>query len=334
MIPSPSRNHRTPLNGTGSATSPSRFTPRPARSNVEARGFGPSILNHTTSIELNGTLSTQRDRHSLNTVKERQLQQPKLSSRASALLDKDDKNISDGALKIKAKRSFRDLFHKRDGKEMIKPPWDNSPKRSSITMTGSAIAKRLRNAANLSKTISHKEAVFYQEQDQVYESMPKVLPLIPKTRSGAHASRPGLAALEVEIPSATNMESSHIIGNIIDRVRALPQVSPDRLRGLEVAEVCQTLYNHSQIMIEISLMFSAKAMLNAMETVKAAKIAAEMTKKYAKDTELHMHTAHLQVNRLLKLVESDFDGDGDIMRMIRELMRVLGLVSEEAMAAS
>lgn len=87
-------------------------------------------------------------------------------------------------------------------------------------------------------------------------------------------------------------------------------------------------------MIEISLMFSAKAMLNAIETVKAAKIAAEMTKKYARDTELHMHTAHLQVNRLLKLVESDFDGDGEIMRMIRELMRGLGLVSEEAMATS
>jgi hypothetical protein len=314
----------------GSATSPSG----PARLNVKARGFDPSILNPTMSTKLDRTPSSRHDRRSPNAFKEKHLQQPKSSSRASALLGKHDKNISEEAAKIKAKRSFRNLFHKRDDKATLKSPRDNSSKRSSITMTGSTIAKRIRNSANFSKTTLYKEAAPYHEHTQAHERVPKVPTLMPQTPGDACALPPGVATPKVEAPSATNLESSHIIGNIIDRVRALPQDSPDRLRGLEIAEVCQTLHNHCQVMIEISLMFSTKAMLNAIETVKAAKIAAELTKKYARDTELHMHTAHLQVNRLVKLVESDFDGDGEIMCMIRELMRVWGLVSEEDMAAS
>jgi hypothetical protein len=336
LIPSASRYHRTSPYGTTSAMSTSGFTPRPAQLNVEARGSGPSKRKPTVSAELCRAPSAQQDRRSPNALKERELQQLKPGSTPSAQIGKDGKNSSEGAATVKAKRSFRNPFHKRELKETSKVPRENSSSRSSITTTGRTIAKRFRDSANFSKTTLHKEEFQYKPEDEP-EHMHNAPASVPQTPGNTCAQLQKVAtptSPQVEDPSAINLEFSHVIDNIIGRVRALPQGSPDRLRGLEIAEVRHTLRNHSQVMVEVRLTFVTKVMLNAIETAKEAGIAAEKAKLYARNCELYVHTTNLQVNRLIKLVESDFDGNGEIVQGIRELMKVLGLMSDEAAPAS
>ncbi|KAF2798417.1 hypothetical protein K505DRAFT_414359 [Melanomma pulvis-pyrius CBS 109.77] len=308
MKPSACRDNRIPLIGTSSPSSQPGFTPRSTGSHAGGRGFGPSRLRHTESTEMERNSPAMEDR----IHRERHVQQSRPSTTPSKLLNKDEKTASEGAAKIKAKRSFRNFFYKRDAKGAVSSPRDSTGKRSSITMTGSTLAKRLRNSANFSKTTLPKDP----ESKCRPESKPETMSQINNTSTSSitcDVAVPSLnaasSAAPSEVPSATRSEISFVINNIIERVNRSHDTA-DRLRGLEIAE----------------------AVVHTIETVKKAKISSLEAKKHARDAEIHYNTASLELQRIQKLIEPIFDSE--IMHDIKKLVHIMGLEPADASVPS
>jgi hypothetical protein len=144
--------------------------------------------------------------------------------------------------KIKNKRSFREIFHKRETKQKSQPARKPDTKRSSVA--GSALAQRIRNSTNFSKAHLPQipDAKTEAEQDLVTsldhngtlekESSRQATLLTLKLDPPQHHSN---------APPASHCDTATIVNNIIDRVTTMSAESPDRLRGLEIAEVCHFL---------------------------------------------------------------------------------------------
>jgi hypothetical protein len=141
-----------------------------------------------------------------------------------------DVDANDKASKVKAKRSFRDFFHKRDGKRTEKLP-KPADKRSSLTMPVNSLAKRFRHSASLAdapSTASVSKASLVRPTSEIKAPTVGEFAGEGKSSSALGEARP-----------ATCSDPSVIINKIAGSVASLPEHSPDRLRGLEIAEVCK-----------------------------------------------------------------------------------------------
>ncbi|KAJ4322642.1 hypothetical protein N0V94_002295 [Neodidymelliopsis sp. IMI 364377] len=106
-------------------------------------------------------------------------------------------------------------------------------------------------------------------------------------RTTLHALELGPPKHHSNAPPASHRDIVTIVNNIIDRVTTMSEESPDRLRGLEIAE----------------------ALLNTVEYSREARISAETAKKHASDAELNAERAGLEMQRLLELCESELDNE-------------------------
>lgn len=143
---------------------------------------------------------------------------------------------------IKAKRSFRNIFLRRTPKCTPQPAKKHDSKHSSVA--GNTLAQRIRNSTNFSKVSLAKPFAIKQEIEQGSVLRPTDNGTIEQEISRQAA----LSVLESGLPnmaplpaSVTQYDTATVVNNIVDRVTTMGEDSPDRLRGLEIAEVCLTL---------------------------------------------------------------------------------------------
>ena len=225
------------------------------------------------------------------------------------------------AARIKAKRSFRDFFHMRDGKRAVESEAPVESKRSSLTFGGSNLAKRFRHSANFSKPNSNTASV-------TIAVSPRPEPEI-ETRAEDEDGHVHKSEDDAQIPSpATCSDTGVIVNNIVNSVSELPSYSPDRLRGLEIAEVCKTIHIRSIMLEELVLTVRNKqALLNAADAYKQARISAAKAKKHARHAELNAERAGVELERMQTLFEPHFDHE--TMQAIRQLIHCVGAIGGE-----
>jgi hypothetical protein len=165
-----------------------------------------------------------------------------------------EQTAADLTLRIEAKRSFRNIFHRRDPKATPQPVRKPDSKRSSVV--GSALAQRIKNSTNFSKISLARPSETNSEvkQDVVITSG-------SAETSGKETDRQAaLTAIEsdaadapLQIAPTAHYDTATVIHKILDRVTSMGVDSPDRLYGLEVAEVCLTLHTHPAMLYELVL---------------------------------------------------------------------------------
>jgi hypothetical protein len=139
--------------------------------------------------------------------------------------------------KVKVKRSFQEIFRKLEVKRNEKPANLMLSKRASNA--GSTFSQRFKDSTTFSKSNLYKSAELTSETHRDATSEKSEL-------FGEEGSRnAALSALEAgsssparnSCPPSFN-ETATVINNIVDRVTSMEKSSPDRLRGVEIAEVC------------------------------------------------------------------------------------------------
>lgn len=140
--------------------------------------------------------------------------------------------------KVKVKRSFQEIFRKREVKPNAKPVSQAVSKRSSIA--GSTFAQRFKGSTSFSRANLSKspEPVVDAQQStsnkkESFEEAGDRNAALSALEAGSSDSTP-----DVSPPSLT--ETATVINKIVDQVTAMEKSSPDRLRGVEIAEVCGT----------------------------------------------------------------------------------------------
>jgi hypothetical protein len=211
------------------------------------------------------------------------------------------------AKKVKTKRSFRDIFTKRtDNKHVEKLPKISDPK-LSLGANKNSIACRIRNSANFSK-------IHLPKLTDAKTPSPEIK-VDAATMNANNADRQAaLDSLEAgsspPAPANLSHDTATIISRIVDRVNAMPEESPDRLRGLDIAEVCQILHLRELMQKELVLTgYIKQVVLKTIEHSKEAKVSAEKARMHARDAELYADRAHMGLERLLQLCEPGFDGE-------------------------
>jgi len=123
-----------------------------------------------------------------------------------------------------------------------------------------------------------------------------------------------------------------MLHEMIDRIEAQPEDSPERLRHVQIAEVCETLRLRSIMLEELLLTVQTKqCIILAAEYSRNANISALEAKKSARDAELHADRAALEFTRLSRLLEG-VEIDAHSTKFIKSLFNSAGCVGtgEEA----
>ena len=217
---------------------------------------------------------------------------------------KEIKNAKEITAKVKSKRSLRDIFHRKDNKEKV-PPLLTESKRSSLTVAGSSLAKRIRHSTNFSKTNTQKDS----QADNEHHPEPNADDaILSSTDIDKQSSTTHIPTLNMVSEAYSNAVSA--VDSIVTGISALPESSPDRLRALEIAEVCEVLRHHVSVLKQLLLTMNKKqAVLNCLEAAKRARIAAAEAQKYAREAELHAQRANIELGRLQQLCESNFNSE-------------------------
>lgn len=209
-------NHRASTPSTRSPSSASSNLARSIPSQVASRRPGPSRLGVTVESLQASDCSEDAQAH--------------------------EQEGASTALMIKAKRSFRNIFLRRTPKSTPQPAKKHDSKHSSVA--GNTLAQRIRNSTNFSKVSLAKPFAIKQEIEQGSVLRPTDNGTIEQEISRQAA----LSVLESGLPnmaplpaSVTQYDTATVVNNILDRVTTMGEDSPDRLRGLEIAEVCLTL---------------------------------------------------------------------------------------------
>lgn len=263
------------------------------------------------------------------------------------------KNSNDATgKKVKIKRSFREIFHRRGTtKQPEKPLTVIEPVPAFMTGTRSSLAKRIKESASLPKLHLPKMSEVKSEIDEGSEPATKIdhvsatdTPTIAANRQAALSSLQAMSSMPtmpsmssmLSMPSmptqeaapVTRYDTNTVINKIISHVNAMPSSSPDRLRVLEIAEVCTTLHFRSIMLNQLVLTVQIKqALVHTIQCHGQAKISAEKAKEHARNAELKVERASLELLRLQNLCAPDFDEE--TLQAIKELVKNNGLASRE-----
>lgn len=241
----------------------------------------------------------------------------------------DNQAAANKTLRLRAKRSFKNVFGRRDPKATPQPAKDQSSKRSSVA--SSALAQRIRNSTNFSKvSLTRPSTAKVETKEDAIASAESV-----EVLSAERDRQAALSALESTTEAApvdtfiqpappAQCETATVIHNILDRVTSMKKDSPDCLRGLEIAEV-RLVVRALPIARVLSANVYLQAVLHAVDCSKQAKLSAELARKHARDAELNAENAHIGLQRLEKLCKPDFDDD-ETMQAIRQLSVASGIV--------
>lgn len=149
-----------------------------------------------------------------------------------------ERSIENMSLRVKAKRSFRNIFQRRRSTKRSPPDEKQESKRSSIT--GSVLAQRMMKSANLSKIsiVRQPEAKFEAKEDS--DTAAKVAE-VSERETERRATLSALESISSEVPPSGRhihqYDTATVIHKILDHVVSMKEESPDRLRGVEIAEV-------------------------------------------------------------------------------------------------
>jgi cell division ATPase FtsA len=148
------------------------------------------------------------------------------------------------ALKIKAKQSFRNLFHKSDTISTESLTNQTEPKRLSIATSGQTLAKRI--SKNFSKVHLPKTPTDSKSEAQTLDNF--------TGRKSALASLEGASLSTVSKPYiAQRVNTATVINNIVNQIPTKSANSADRLRTCELAEVCINIYFRTLMLGELTL---------------------------------------------------------------------------------
>ena len=154
----------------------------------------------------------------------------------------------DTSLRIKAKRSLRNIFYRRDAQHTPVSARKQESKRSSIA--GSALAQRIRDSTNFSRVnLARPVGAKSENKQDVTITSERVVVSEKKTDRQAALSAIGSGLAEASPQSSTmaHYDTGSVVHKILDRVMSMGADSPNRLCGLEIAEVCHTLHIRSII---------------------------------------------------------------------------------------
>lgn len=125
---------------------------------------------------------------------------------------------------------------------------------------------------------------------------------------------------QIQDARTTHSVPTNVITKIIDRIEKMPADSPDRLRGLEIAEVCKTLYLRELMHEELILTNSIKqAVLRCVDFSREAENSAEQARKHSQDAEMHANRAIEELFRLQKLCEPRMNEES--LKTLKELLK-------------
>jgi hypothetical protein len=227
-----------------------------------------------------------------------------------------DVHTKEMAAKVKAKRSFRDFFHIRDSKSTENVPKLAGNKRSSLTVTGNTLAKRFRHSATLAKPNPSLGST---------SEIPGTESAVRARMHGEHNQLRAHSDVACKAPPATCSDTGVIVNKIVKSVSSLPNHSPDRLRGLEIAEVCKTLHVRTDMLRELVLTVQIKqTLLNTVDAYKQARISATKAGKHARQAKLNAERAGVELERMQKLCEPDFDHE--TIEAIKILVKCVGAI--------
>ncbi|KAJ4333550.1 hypothetical protein N0V95_009395 [Ascochyta clinopodiicola] len=196
-----------------------------------------------------------------------------------------EQNAAEAASKIKAKRSFRDIFHRRNPKSTPQPANKTDSKRTSVV--GSVVTQRTRNLTHFSKVSLAGPCDASSEVEQ------NIATSLSNGTAGIESKRQATpAAIDPNLPDnsprpapVAQYDTATVVHKILDHVTSMEVDCPDRLRGIEIAE----------------------AVLHAVECSQEAKMGAELASKHARDAEASAKRAGVELKRLVKLCEPGFD---------------------------
>ncbi|KAL1612595.1 hypothetical protein SLS60_000824 [Paraconiothyrium brasiliense] len=241
-----------------------------------------------------------------------------MSSKKDSMRSREKKNQIVGEKKVNPKRSIKNILLLRDNKEKA-PAVPAVPKRSSLI--GSTIRGRFRSPANVAdikqkaidntnRPVSSQKYRYpaHSQNDVVQVATP---PSYNSNAAGVQHDNiqavPSPNAISAA-PGATRSDAATVINNIITQVSLLPDTSSDRLRGLEIAEVCTTLHHRASMLKELVLTVQTKqALLSSLDACKHAQIAATQARQHGRQAELYAQRSAVELGRLHRLCDRGLD---------------------------
>ncbi|KAH7394347.1 hypothetical protein BKA66DRAFT_456139 [Pyrenochaeta sp. MPI-SDFR-AT-0127] len=204
---------------------------------------------------------------------------------------------------VKIKRSFRNIFQKRDVERAGTKPMMVDTKQAFMMGTRSSLAKCIRNSTALSKVHLSKMSESKTELELRSECQVETI----NANHRVVQSSPEAASFDTsQQPSyAPRYDPATVVNNILDHVTSMSTDASDRLSGLEIAE----------------------AVLHSVECYREAKVSTEKARKHARDAELHADRAGMALIQLQKLCEPILDGQ--TLLAIKELVQQAGLVDSK-----
>ncbi|CAO2657810.1 Nn.00g070700.m01.CDS01 [Neocucurbitaria sp. VM-36] len=242
--------------------------------------------------------------------------------------------------KLKIKRSFREIFQRGGIKRPEKPTTTIEPEQSFMSGTRSSLAKRIRTSASrvhlprMAETKSELQDIpepATEGTQAVATGSPTKHTELANRKAALSTLETGLLGPASESAPIPRNNTATAITNVVDRIATLPSDSPDRLRGVQIAEVCQMLHFRSIVLDELVLTVKMKqALLDSVTYYEQALLSAENARKDARDARSHARDARVNAERvgieLIRLQEMcEPILDGKTVETVKERMKSVGL---------
>jgi hypothetical protein len=217
--------------------------------------------------------------------------------------------------KVKVKRSIQEIFRKREVRQSDGSISRTMSKRSSNT--GSSFAQRFKDSTSFSKTNPPRSLDPTLEAQQNTTNEGDNHTEESNRNMALSALEAGSSSTAPSPPVQSLTETAKVINNIVDRVTCMEKSSPDRLIGVEIAEVCNTVYLCT-LRLVLTTCFK-QAVLRTLELYQKARQSADIAKKHARQAELSVTRASVEVNKLQRLCTPELDVK--TLQAIKDLVR-------------
>jgi hypothetical protein len=333
-------------------TSRSKSSPVPIRTSppCSRTGASPSYARSTVASSRNMSMLNQHavlrnSTRSSSHPSEQKFNLSETRSNNDSETSRKKENQTAGEKNVKTRRSIRNMILSRDTKEKIPPvpAVPPTPKRSSLI--GSAFGGRFKSTTNLRNQgatgqtpcravprgqDSNTQSVLSPSTESNYEATSANLHaqrateettrrMIPKVQDGNAQSVP---SPDVGSHPRANSTPDGVttINNILDHMLLLPETRSDRLRSLEIAEVCTSLSHRTRTLEELVLTVQMKqALLASLDAYKHAQIAATQAEQSARQAELSAQRSAVEIGRLFQLCKEDLAEEA--VQLIKGLCR-------------
>ncbi|KAH9863925.1 hypothetical protein J1614_009858 [Plenodomus biglobosus] len=196
--------------------------------------------------------------------------------------------------KVKARRSFHNLFLKRDNRHAEHPQPNAQHKRSFLSETKSTFATRL-SSMSLSKAYSRQSQTSQPDLKSILKRDSNSTTLFTTDTSSKNASRRATIDNSLETPADTSDDDSptayskatKALRDMMSHINKIPEESDEHLRGLEIAQV----------------------LLKSLKCYNKAIMSADNARRHTRAAEFNADQAMVGLRRLLQLCEDKLDSE-------------------------